>query len=361
MPSSSLAFSRISSMAELRRRVRDEASALRVLENLRWPTGPHCPECGVVKVWRLKADRRGGRYECSACARQFSVTSGTPLHSTKLPISIWIEAMWLVVTSSKGLSSITLGNQIGVSKRTAWKMGHAIRLMMKPAEDEPKLEGVVEVDEMVDGSDPARRKRAIYGQATAKHIYNPPGRGSDRPRILVATERGGRARTAPVDDGKLETVEPVVIDLADVRARLMTDGDRTLGAVGRRFAAHEAVNHSAKEYVRDEAHVNTAEGFNMQVRRAKLGVWHYWSQEHQHRYLHEIQFHWDHRPRFRKVEKKRVRTAEATPALVRLQSLFVIGKARQLRWTKKGSIREVEPLKRRGSPAAADQAPADRS
>jgi len=147
--------------------------------------------------------------------------------------------------------------------------------MMRPPADEPKLDGIVEVDDMADGGSPARRHRARYGAGTAKFIHNPPGRGSDKQRILVAVERGGRARTTKLADGSRATVAPAVESIVSPDAHLMTDGDRTLVAIGKNQAKHDAVNHGAKEYVRDDAHVNTAEGFNLYVRRAKMGVWHY--------------------------------------------------------------------------------------
>ena len=342
MPSRKLDFFEVSSLGDLRRRLRDEDWARRMLEWLRWPDGRHCPTCGGVTTYEIKTRRRAGLYECGACGGQFSATSGTPLHATKLPISTWIEAMWLVVTASKGVSSIVLADQIGVSQRTAWKMGHAIRLMMRPADDEPKLSGEVEVDDMTDGGDPGRRRRAKYGAKIAKHIHNPPGRGSDRPRFLTVVERGGRARTAPTKDARRETVEPILVELVDEEAHLMTDRDPTLRAVGKRFAAHDAVNHSAKEYVRGDAHVNTAEGFHLYVQRAKFGVWHFWSETHQHRYLEEIQFRWDHRARFKTVKKKRTRLAERTEAIVKMLALFRAGRHRLLRWTEDGGIYEPE-------------------
>ena len=167
---------------------------------------------------------------------------------------------FLVAASSKGVSSITLHKHLGISQKSAWKMAHALRLLMEPGDDAPKLSGIVEADDLADGQTAQRQKRRKFGAKVAKHIYNPPGRGSPKTRILVAAERGGRVRAAIMPDGSAEAVGPLMADMVDKSSHLMTDGDRTLGAVGKTHAAHSAVNHSAKEYVRGDAHTNTAEG-----------------------------------------------------------------------------------------------------
>src|SRR5690606_13124876 len=92
--------------------------------------GPYCPHCGCADVWRFREKgrkSRDGLYECSHCAGQFTVTTKTPMHSTKLPLKVWLRALYLILISSKGVSSVILGKQLGVRQATAWKMAHAIR------------------------------------------------------------------------------------------------------------------------------------------------------------------------------------------------------------------------------------------
>ena len=146
-------FADIRSLRDLQKRTRSPAWALRLLEWLRWPDGRFCPHCGVMDHLPIPG-RQAGLYECRGCRGQFSATSGTPLHGTKLPIGVWLEAAFLITSSSKCVSSVVLSKQLGVSQRTAWKIGHAVRLMMRPPDDEPKLSGVVEIDDMTDGGDP---------------------------------------------------------------------------------------------------------------------------------------------------------------------------------------------------------------
>lgn len=335
-------FGDITSLSELRQRFKKPGWALRLFEWLRWPDGRFCPHCGCLDHLPIKGRQKTGAYHCRGCQGQFSATSGTPLHQTKLPIETWLEAAFLIASSSKGVSSVILASQLGVSQRTAWKMGHAIRLMMKPAADEPKLDGVVEVDDMALGEDPKRTNRRKYGTAVAKHIYNPPGHGSKKPRILVAVERGGRARTRKMKGGSQAAVDPLVKGMVSTDASLMTDGDTALRAIGKDYRVHKSVNHRAGEYARGDATTNTAEAFHLYAQRAKFGVWHRWSDRHQDRYLDELTFHWDHRPRFEKVNGKRHQVARATPIMRRMQQIFQNAEGRRLIYDK-GSIRDNVP------------------
>lgn len=324
----------IESVSELRKRFQKPGWALRLFEWLRWPNGRICLHCEGRDHLPIKGRQKTGIYHCQGSQKQFSATSGTPLHKTKLPLETWMEAAFLIASSSKGISSVTLANQIGVTQKSAWKIGHAIRLMMRPPADEPSLSGTVEVDDMFDGEDPKRTNRRKYGSTAAKYVSNTPGRGSKKDRILVATERGGRARAKKMEGGTVEKIAPLLTKMVATDATLMTDGDKTLGAIGKGYARHQAVNHSAGEYVRGDAHTNTVEAYHLFAQRAKFGVWCRWSDNHQARYLDEISFHWDHRRRFRKLEvggeTKRQMIARSTPVILRMRQIFANAGKRRL-------------------------------
>ena len=139
---------------QLRERFGDEALCRQFFESIIWPKGRRCPHCGHDKSWRLKAGRPGV-YECSSCKRQFTVTTKTPMHSTKLPLWKWLQAMYYIVNSSKGISSVILAKWVGISQKSAWKLGHAVREMMDPGtEILPVLSGMVELDEKYVGGKP---------------------------------------------------------------------------------------------------------------------------------------------------------------------------------------------------------------
>lgn len=155
---------------QLRERFGNEASCRQFFETIIWPKGRRCPHCGHNKSWRLKT-ARPGVYECGGCKRQFTVTTKTPMHSTKLPLWKWLQAMYYIVNSSKGISSVVLARWLGVTQPTAWKMGHAIRELMADGPQPPRqLTGIVELDEKFIGGKPRYQEGVKHkrGRGTSK-------------------------------------------------------------------------------------------------------------------------------------------------------------------------------------------------
>lgn len=141
-------------------------------EAARWPSGRICPHCFFNISYKIKVSGSyKDRYECKRCKRHFTVTTKTALHSTKLPLRKWLLAMYLIVSSSKGISSVVLARLIGVTQPTAWRMGHAIRQMMDPKRsDAGMLQGVVELDEKFVGGTPQPKPGVVVkrGKGTSK-------------------------------------------------------------------------------------------------------------------------------------------------------------------------------------------------
>ena len=157
---------------QLRKQFPDEASCREFFETIRWPSGRICPHCGHNESWVIKANgKRKQRYECKHCSLQFTVTTKTALHSTKLPLWTWLLSMYLITSSSKGVASTVLSRLIGTTQATAWKIGHSIRKMMDSTHsDTLLLQGVVELDEKYFGGDPVRLPDVINkrGKGTSK-------------------------------------------------------------------------------------------------------------------------------------------------------------------------------------------------
>lgn len=172
LPSKSTTRGEHMNIDALRERFPDEAACRRFFESVLWNHGRYCPHCLCTKSYRLKgASVRPGVYECAKCKRQFTVTCHTPMHSTKLPLWKWLLAMFLIVNSSKGVSSVYLGKWVGISQKSAWKLGHAIRKMMDPTgELIPALGGIVELDEKYIGGKPRHEAGVVHsrGKGTAK-------------------------------------------------------------------------------------------------------------------------------------------------------------------------------------------------
>ena len=141
---------------QFRKRFADKSTCRHFFESVLWRNGRYCPHCYCTKSYRLSGkSTRAGLYECAQCKKQFTVTTKTPMHSTKLPLWKWLIAMYYIANSSKGVSSVFLGHWIGISQKSAWKLGHAIRKMMDPGSElVPALQGIVELDEKYIGGKP---------------------------------------------------------------------------------------------------------------------------------------------------------------------------------------------------------------
>ena len=294
----------LKSVRDVWRKMPSEAHARRFLEAMIWPTGRYCPHCGGVRSTELRGDsHREGLYQRREpeYRRQLTATTQTPLHGTKLDLRVWIAALFLVLTSSKGVSSVVMARILGVNQKTAWKMGHAIRTLMEDREGfSARLDGVVEVDEAFVGGAP-KFKRGVKRKR---------GRGTPKPIVLVAASRDGQARAAIVPNGRGATLGPVMKGWIEPSAILMTDGNRAYNKPARSFAAHHKVNHGEKQFAipGQGIHINTAEAVSSQVQRALVGVYHRLDQLHLQRYLDEIVWRWNHRQSSRKIRSRRSRS-----------------------------------------------------
>lgn len=317
---------------QLRARFPDENACRIFFESIIWRNGRFCPHCDCAKSYLLSGkSSRPGLYECDKCKRQFTVTTRTPMHSTKLPLWKWLLCMYLMVNSSKGVSSIFMAKWVGVAQKTAWKMGHAIRAVMDPgAESQPPLRGIVELDEKYFGGKPRYEKGVKHKR----------GKGTEKQPVLVAVQRQGAVRSALVDSDSAAQLSPWVTRFVQKEAYLMTDENRAYHQIAKQYAGHSSVTHSAKEFARGDVHNNTAESFNSILERAKQGVFHHMSKQHLPRYLNEIGFRWDHRIPTEKKTKKGTKKIVmiAIPVLEMLYSLLSRALGRQIRRSKKGGI-----------------------
>ncbi|MBP1847335.1 transposase-like protein [Rhizobium petrolearium] len=333
---------------------RNEEHCRRLLESMVWPNGRICPACGYKHSIAIagrdvgKRRARPGLYQCSSsdCRFQFTVTTHTPLHATKLPLRTWLKAMWLLLQSDKGLSSIRLAETLGVSQPTAWRIGHALRLMVAR---EHMLDGTVEVDHFYLGGRPRKQPdgpppgRGRQGQA--KTEKTPVVGIVQRPADVTPGSKAGDARAAVVTGLSLRAAVNAMTTQVELHAHLMSDEAKAFVAVGESFAAHETVNHSSREYVRDSVHVNSVEGFNARVRRTIAGVFHHISPELADLYFHEIGFRWSQRivtgqaVRKSRSGKESMKTlwSRVPPALQLLQ-VFRAATGRQMRRSHHGGI-----------------------
>jgi transposase-like protein len=275
----------------------DETKAREALEGMRWPNGPICPHCGSVdNIAKAQGkSARDGLYYCLACDDQFTVTVGTVMERSHVPLTKWWLAMHLIGASKKGMSAHQLHRMLGVTYKTAWFMGHRIREAMREDGLGP-LGGsgkIVEADETYHGPVDVPGKRS-KGRKPTPVKSGKPG-PADKRAIVALVERGGRVRTfhPAIADGA--SVSAIVRENIARESRLHTDESRLYTKVGTEFAKHETVTHSHKEYVRGDVHTNSAEGYFSIFKRGMRGVYQHCREKHLHRYLAEFDFRYNNR------------------------------------------------------------------
>jgi transposase-like protein len=275
----------------------DEAAAYRFVEKRVWPDGPVCPHCGGVdRISKMKGEStRVGAYKCYQCRKPFTVKVGTVFESSHVPLNLWLQAIFLLASSKKGISSNQLHRTLGVTLKTAWFMGHRIREAMRDGTLSP-LGGegkTVEADETYFGEQadpqpsPQRKGRP----------YNPRGkRGPAGKRAVIAlVERGGSVRSFHVANASKVNVNELVNANIARETRMLTDESRLYSDVKDAFASHETVKHSAGEYVRGDVHTNTVENVFSVFKRGMKGIYQHCAEKHLHRYLAEFDFRYNAR------------------------------------------------------------------
>ena len=264
-------------LIELIERFHDEDRCRAYLEKMRWPDGVRCLRCGETSISRRK---RRHQYQCNSCRYDFSVTAGTIFHDTHLPLWKWFLAVYLIVEAKKGISANQLKRTLGVGYKTAWYLCHRIRAAFNEV-DAQLLKGIVETDETFVGG-------KVEGM----------GRGYTDNKVVVvgALQRDGAIRLKVVKGRDRETLQGFIREnvAGDTKA-IYTDELTSYIGIGDEDTEHETVNHSAKEYVRGDVHVNSMENVWSLLKRSIIGSYHQVSAKHLDAYLDELEFRFNNR------------------------------------------------------------------
>jgi len=262
---------------------RDEQAAYDYVEAHLWPSGPVCPHCGNSDQKRItllqgKSTRIGTR-KCKECRKPFTVKVGTIFEDSKAPMTHWLQAIYLMCSSKKGISARQIQRMLGGSMKTAWFMAHRIRLAMAPGANTGPMGGegkTVEADETYLSKSPKTRKPAGL-----------PLNAKPAPQVFSLVERGGSIRSMHLDD---KNIRGAIAKHLDERSRLVTDGAQSYKFVMPSPEQHESVDHSKREFVRGDVHTNTLEGFFSIFKRGLVGVYQHMDKKHLDRYLAEFDF-----------------------------------------------------------------------
>jgi transposase-like protein len=278
----------------------NEDNAREYFESKRWPHGPWCPHCGNLdpeKITKLQGKKhRAGVHTCNECREQFSVTVGTVMESSHIPLTKWALGFHLMSASKKGVSAHQLWRTLGLgSYRTAWFLCHRIREAMKDAKPEPMggAGKIIEAHETYHGKreTPRKLKRP---RATPYTKGGKSGSG-DKRVVFGLVERGSKARMIHIQQATVEEVWDHISANVRRESVLHTDESNLYTTLGSQFAKHGTVKHSDGEYVRGDIHTNTIENVFSVFKRGMHGVYQHCSEAHLHRYLAEFEFRYNRR------------------------------------------------------------------
>lgn len=274
----------------------DEAAAFAHVEAMLWPEGPICPKCGsmaapyVLNGVRSKASaknpegvERHGLKKCRDCRAQFTVRMGTIFEDSHIALHLWLQAIHLMTSSKKGISSNQLHRTLGITLKSAWFMSHRIREAMRTDGNVNfgTGGGVVEVDETFIGREPGKPVRRGVGH---------------KMKVLTLVDRTSKkAKSVVVDDLKIATLLPILKANISAEAVIYTDEAMQYDNLHNHFAVHESVNHGAEEYVRGDVTTNTVEGYFSIFKRGMKGIYQHCGKKHLHRYATEFAFRYSNR------------------------------------------------------------------
>lgn len=260
------------SVVQVMRMFPDDEACIKWLEKTRWGGKPVCAHCkSGERVSRPKS--KPHTYWCGNCRKNFTVTTGTILHSTKTPLPNWIYAIYSVMTARKGVSAMQLSKELGVQYRTAWYMLHRIR---EASGGEITLSNIIEMDEAYIGG----KERNKHADKKLNAGRGPVGKVA----VIGARERGGKTVAQPVANANMETATGFASTHVEAGSTVFTDDSGIYNGLP---FAHDSVNHSAGEYVRGEVHTNGMESVWAVFKRSLHGTWHHVSKKHLPRYVNE--------------------------------------------------------------------------
>ena len=270
-------------LKELMTKLSDEKACREYMEQMRWNGEPFCPHCNATKPYKLKD---GKTYRCKdkTCKKDFTVTVGTVFENSKVPLSTWLAALFVLTAHKKGISSLQLSRDLGITQKTEWFVLQRLRYIMDDPTDEP-LENIVEVDETYVGGKFANMNRKRRKEWQDKGIDN-------KVPVMGLLQRDGKAKLTVIGQSSFKDV---VRKHVDKSATVVTDTHLGYQGLILEYADHGTVNHSQSEYRNGLYYTNSIEGFFSLFKRTIFGTYHQVSPKHLHRYCKESSYRFNSR------------------------------------------------------------------